>query len=41
MTSKPRLRSSDKSFFVQQHIVGVARHPQPGEIGREVAENAF
>ena len=30
-----------QELFVQQHIVGVARHPQPGEIGREVAENAF
>jgi hypothetical protein len=30
-----------QQLLVEQHIVGVARHPQPGEIGREVAENAF
>jgi len=30
-----------QQLFVQQYIIGIACHPQTGEIGREVAENAF
>ena len=38
---EPATAQFGQQLFVQQHIVGVARHPQPGEIGREVAENTF
>ncbi len=27
--------------LVEQHVVGVTCHPEPGEVGREVTENAF
>ena len=41
ISSKPRPRSSDNSLLVQQHIVRVARHPQPGEICRKWLQDAF
>ena len=30
-----------QELFIQQHIIRIARHPQRGDVGREVAKNAF